>query len=267
VASLVPLEFWYKARAAAAAINPAMIWLAESVHPDWVVERRENGLFALSDSELFRVFDITYDYDIFRPWERVVKGDLDARYYLDLLSLQDAIYPEDYVKLRFVENHDTDRVLEIALTYEQALAWIALQAFNKGAWLIYAGQESAASHKPSHFEKDVIPWGDYSLTDFIRKLAVLKKDTAVKNGNLSWLTCDPLIQAVWQAPSNNLAGIFNTSGVEGEIPTMFPDGTYQDLITGEDFIIKDQRLLAPRTVFIFYCPQVNTQFERETVLI
>ncbi|HAF63149.1 MAG TPA: alpha-amylase [Anaerolineaceae bacterium] len=267
VASLVPLKFWFKARAAAAAINPAMIWLAESVHPDWVAERRENGLFALSDSELFQVFDITYDYDIFRPWERTVKGYLNTRYYLDLLCLQEAIYPEDYVKLRFVENHDTDRVMEIAPTYEQALAWIALQAFNKGAWLIYAGEESAAPCKPSHFEKDVIPWGDYRLTDFIHCLALLKKDAAVKNGNLTWLTSDPLIQAAWSAPSTNLAGIFNTSGVKGEIPTVFSDGTYQDLLSGEDFVIKDQRLLAPGSVFIFYCPAVNTQLERETVLI
>ncbi len=267
VASLVPLGFWQKARAAAAAINPHMIWMAESVHPDWVAARRQKGLFALSDNELFRVFDITYDYDIFRPWERTVKGELDTRFYLDLLCLQDAIYPQDYVKLRFVENHDTDRVMELAPTYEQALAWIALQAFNKGAWLIYAGEESAASRKPSHFEKDVIPWGDYKLTGFIQKLASLKKGSAVKEGNLFWLASDPLIQAVWIASSNNLAAVFNTTGVIGEIPTAFPDGIYQDLLSGEDFIIKDQHMLAPVTAFIFHCPQVDDRLERETLLI
>lgn len=267
VASLVPLEFWYKAHAAAAAINPDMIWLAESVHPDWVAARRQNGLFALSDSELYRVFDITYDYDIFRPWERTVKGDLDACYYLDLLRLQDAIYPDDYVKLRFVENHDTDRVMELAPTYEQAKAWIALQAFNKGAWLIYAGGESAAPRKPSQFEKDVIPWGDYKLTSFFQHLAALKKDKAVREGNLFWLTSSPLIEGVWQAPSQNLAGIFNTTSVKGKIPTAFPDGTYQDLLSGEDFIIKDQRLPAPEAAFIFRCPQMAEREERETLLI
>lgn len=267
VASLVPLEFWQKARAAAAAINPNMIWMAESVHPDWVAARRQKGLFSLSDSELFRVFDITYDYDIFRPWERTVKGELDTRFYLDLLCLQDAIYPQDYVKLRFVENHDTDRVMELAPTYEQALAWIALQAFNKGAWLIYAGEESAASRKPSHFEKDVIPWGDYKLTGFIQKLASLKKDSAAKEGNLFWLASDPLIQAVWIASSNNLAAVFNTTGVIGEIPTAFPDGIYQDLLSGEDFIIKDQHMLAPATASIFHCRQVDDRLERETLLI
>lgn len=267
VASLVPLEFWYKARAAAAAINPETIWLAESVHPDWVAERRRNGLFALSDSELYCVFDITYDYDIFRAWERAVKGELDTRYYLDLLYLQNAIYPLDYVKLRYVENHDTDRVMELAPTRGQALAWTALQAFNRGAWLIYAGEESAAPHKPDHFEKDVMPWGNYELTPLIQRLAALKKDVAQVTGELYWLTSDPLVQAVWLAQPTSLAGIFNTSAAKGEIPTEFPDGTYQDLLSGEDFIIRDHKLNVPATAFIFHCKLSDFHPLRKMLLV
>jgi glycosidase len=267
VASLVPLEFWYKADAAAKAINPDMIWLAESVHPDWVVERRRNGLFALSDSELYRVFDITYDYDIFRPWERAVQGKLDTRYYLDLLYLQNAIYPADFVKLRYVENHDTDRVMDVAPSREQALAWTALQAFNKGAWLIYAGEESASPRKPSHFEKDVIPWGNYELTDFIQRLAVLKKDSAQKEGELYWLSSEPAVQAVWFAKGISLAAVFNTAGKKGEILTAFPDGTYQDLLTGEDFSIVDHRMQIPVTACIFHCRLKNSPPSRELLLV
>jgi glycosidase len=267
VASLVPLEFWDKAHAAAAAINPDTIWLAESVHPDWVAERRRNGLFALSDSELYRVFDITYDYDIFRAWERAVKGDLDTRYYLDLLYLQNAIYPVDYVKLRYVENHDTDRVVELAATRQQALAWIAFQAFNKGAWLIYAGEEAASPRKPDQFNKDVIPWKNYELTEFIQKLATLKKDPAQKEGNLYWLTSEPVIQAVWFTEATSLCAVFNTAGEKGEILTAFPDGTYQDLLSGKDFNIVDHKLQIPAAVCIFHCQLKELPPEREMLLV
>ncbi len=267
VATLVPVEFWRKADAAAKAINPNIIWLAETVHTGWVAERRSKGLFAQSDSELYQVFDITYDYDIFRPWERVVKGELDASFYLDLLVLQDAIYPEDFVKLRYVENHDTDRVMEISPSREQALAWTALQAFNMGAWLIYAGEESASSRRPDQFNKDVIPWENYVLTDFIQRLALLKKDPAQKEGILHWLTSEPAIQAIWFKEETSLAAVFNTAGKKGEILTAFPDGTYQDSLSGKDFSIVNHKMQIPGTACIFHCQLKELPPEREMLLV
>jgi len=183
------------------------------------------------------------------------------------LYLQNAIYPLDYVKLRYVENHDTDRVMELAPTRQQALAWIAFQAFNKGAWLVYAGEESAASRKPDHFEKDVMPWENYELTTLIRQLSALKKDPAQMAGELYFLTSQPLLQAVWLAQPTSLAGIFNTSAVKGEIPTEFPDGTYQDLLSGEDFVIRDHKLNAPATACIFHCVLSNFKPSRKLLLV
>ncbi len=266
VASLVPLELWLKAHAAAATINPAVIWLAESVHVDWVAERRKQDLFAISDSELYQAFDITYDYDICRAWERVLSGELDVDYYLDLVHMQDGIYPDDYIKLRYVENHDMDRIMKSAPSRQQALAWTAFSAFNKGAWLIYAGQEAASPIKPSHFDKDPIPWGAYELSDFIRKLAGLKKLPAVEHGTLLWLASKPVIQAVWFDPAESLVGIFNTAAVKGEIPTSIPDGTYQDLLSGEDLIIEEGRLKAPLSAYVFTCRLTKRPPERAKLL-
>jgi len=267
VATLVPVEFWKKADAAAKAINPDILWLAESVHIGWVAERRSRDLFAQSDSELYQVFDITYDYDVFRPWERVVTGKLDPRYYLDLLVMQEGIYPAGYVKLRYVENHDTDRIMEIAPSREQALAWTALQAFNKGAWLIYAGEEAASPRKPDQFNKDVIPWKNYELTDFIQKLAALKKDSAQKEGKLYWLTSEPAIQAVWFTEGTSLGAVFNTTGGKGEILTAFPDSTYQDILSGKDFKIVDHKLQIPAAACIFRCQFEELPPQREMLLV
>lgn len=40
VASIIPLTFWLEAKAQVEAMKPDFIWLAESVHAAWVIERR-----------------------------------------------------------------------------------------------------------------------------------------------------------------------------------------------------------------------------------
>ena len=62
VASLVPVPFWAEARRRVAAIRPCL-WLAESVHREFVTEARRRGLYCASDAELHEAFDLTYDYD------------------------------------------------------------------------------------------------------------------------------------------------------------------------------------------------------------
>ena len=74
VASLVPLDFWKKARAEVAKVNPGCIWLAESVHALFANRVRAMGFHASRDTELFDAFDMEYDYDIWEGFERFVTG-------------------------------------------------------------------------------------------------------------------------------------------------------------------------------------------------
>jgi hypothetical protein len=182
----------------------------------WVAQRRRRAARLVGQRGL-PAFDITYDYDIFLAWENVLAHKLDLRFYMDMLRLQDCIYPENYVKLRFVENHDKPRIMSVLPERNQALAWTAFQAFNKGAWLIYAGAESATAHLPSLFEKEPIPWGDYPLTDFLRRLSAIKKEAAVSAGDLTWAQIEPAVLGIWYSPAGSLAGIFNVSGNTGEM--------------------------------------------------
>ena len=55
---------------ACALVKRDTMWLTESVHMNFVRERRRDGLFALSDSELYQAFDMAYDYDIWPIWDR-----------------------------------------------------------------------------------------------------------------------------------------------------------------------------------------------------
>lgn len=250
VASLLPVDFWQRARAAVAEVKPGVIWLAESVHAAWVAYRRTQGLPTLSDAELYSGFDMTYVYDIWPLWQAAVSGAVSPSRYVEALRFQDSIYPESYVKLRYVENHDQPRVMAAAPTTAQALAWTAFEAFNKGAFLIYGGQESALEHTPSLFDVDKVAWGDYELQDFLSCLARLKKDPAQMAGHFVISAAEPAIQAVWQHPEGSLYGIFNVAAAEGSVTVSLPDGEYRDLLSGSTLQVRDGELPLPESAVI-----------------
>jgi Alpha amylase, catalytic domain/Bacterial Alpha amylase C-terminal domain len=250
VASLVPLKFWQQARAEVNQVNPDVIWLAESVHASFVGARREQGLTGLSDSELYEVFDLTYDYDIWPIWQLAVQGKLPVRRYIEMLRYQECIYPKNFIKMRCVENHDQARIMRLAPSRTQAIAWMAFEAFNKGPFLIYCGQESACKHTPSLFEVDKIDWADYSLQPFLTRLAKLKKDPAQVEGKFVVVQADPAIQAAWEYPGKSLYGIFNTSGKVGYIMVNLPDGTYRELLSDDQVTVRGGKMLLPETAAI-----------------
>ena len=250
VASLVPQEFWRQAREEIAKIKTGVIWLAESVHASFVGSRRSNGLTGLSDGELYSAFDFTYDYDIWPIWQLAVQGKVPVRRYIEMLRYQDCVYPETYIKLRCVENHDQVRIMRLAPSRAQAMAWTAFEAFNKGPFLIYGGQESGTKHTPSLFDIDKVDWGDYSLQPFITRLTKLKKDPAQVEGKFVVIQADPAIQAVWEYPNKNLYGIFNTSGKSGYIMVSLPDGTYRDILNDGQVTVRGGKILLPEAAAI-----------------
>ncbi len=250
VASLLPEAFWLAARRGVAQVKPGVIWLAESVHASFVDERRRKGLPTLSDGELYRAFDLTYDYDIWPLWQAAVLGKVSAARYVEMLRFQDCIYPGNYVKMRCVENHDQPRIMRLARSREQALAWTAFQALNRGAFLIYAGQESAARHRPSLFDRDPIAWGDYELAPWLTILAGLKKDPAQVNGQFVLLAAEPAIQAAWVYPGAGLYGISNVSSASGSVEVQLPDGTYTDLLGGATVRVRGGRTKLPASALI-----------------
>jgi len=252
VASLLPLDLWLQAREAVAEVKPGVIWLAESVHAGWVAERRAAGLPALSDSELYRAFDMTYDHDIWPIWQATVEGEVPPARYLEMLRFQDCIYPENYVKMRCVENHDQPRIMARAPIQAQALAWTAFQAFNKGAFLIYAGQESGATHTPSLFDVDKVAWGDFELQSFLTRLAQLKKDPAQMEGEFVLLQADPAIQAAWIHPEGGLHGVFNIGASAGSMSVRLPDGVYTDLLNDTRVEVRNGQMPLPESAIVVH---------------
>jgi glycosidase len=255
VASIIPTDFWRLARERLERVRPGVIWLAESVHAGWVAHRRAQGLSGVSDSELYDAcFDLTYDYDIWPLFGAAVRGVVPVRDYLAALAFQDCIYPATFVKLRCVENHDQLRIMRLARSRPQALAWTAFLAFNRGAFLVYAGQESGADHTPSLFDVDRVAWGGYELAPFLARLAALKKDPAQAGGRLVFATDEPAIGAAWLHEGGSLYGVFNVAGVSSDADVPLADGEYEDALHGGTVRVRTGRMAMPADAVVLRVP-------------
>ncbi len=250
VASLVPVDFWVRARAAVAEERPDTLWLAESVHTAFVGSRRAEGMRAHSDGELFAAFDLEYDYDLFPIWQAAVTGRVAAARYLEMVRLQRGIYPAGAVKMHCVENHDQRRIMSLAPTREQALAWTAFEAFNDGALLVYAGQESGAARTPSLFERDPVEWGGYELQPWLTRLIALKREPAVARGRFAVSSAAPVVVASWESDAGCLLGLFNVEASMGEVETGLADGEYEELLSGRSVTVKEGRIECPSSATV-----------------
>lgn len=250
VAPLIPIEFWNKARKEVAKVKPGVIWLAESVHASFIIDRRFRGLHAASDGELYQAFDLTYDYDIWPVWRAAASGRTPFHSYLDLLLYQDSLHPANSIKMRCVENHDNQRIMALAPSQEQALAWTAFQAFNKGAFLIYAGQESEAGKTPTLFQNEKINWGNYELQPYLSRLTSLKKHPLVVDGKFALLESPTAIQAAWLAGGECLYGIFNVDHKTGPVEIQLPDGIYTNLLDDQAVTVSDHHMEMPASAAV-----------------
>lgn len=234
VAPLVPLDFWLRAREEVEAVRPGCFWLSESVEPGFITESRARGMAALSDSEIFQAFDACYEYDIYDVFRDYLQGKRPLRRYAEAVNQQEAIYPDNYVKLRFLENHDRARASFI-LPHEAALEnWTAFLYFQKGMTLLYAGQERACGHLPSLFDRDPVCWDTgRDLSPLLRRLGEVKKDPLFTDSKyeVRAVTRD-ILYASHRAGGRRLVGVFSTKGQPGLVSTDVPDGRYTDLLGG-----------------------------------
>lgn len=155
VASLVPADFWVEARRRAEAIKPT-IWLAESVHKEFVSHMRSLGHYAACDAELYAAFDLLYDYDGREYFDRYIRGQARIGEYLHFLSLQESMLPAGALKARCLENHDQERAAALIPHADRLRSWTAFEMLLPGTFFAYMGQEWALTAKPSLFENDVI---------------------------------------------------------------------------------------------------------------
>ena len=166
--------------------------------------------------------------------------------YAKILELQEGIYPANYIKLRFAENHDQPRLAHLLPNPTQRDCWTAFLAFLPGAFLIYGGQETGTDHLPNLFEKDVINWPRQpSVSHLLSRLTALKKDTAT-DGHFDILERDTHFQARWQHAARQLYGIFNVRGIDNTVPVQLPDGSYTNLLDDTPLTVSNGQINLPK---------------------
>ncbi|HUX38454.1 MAG TPA: alpha-amylase family glycosyl hydrolase [Rectinemataceae bacterium] len=253
VASMVPVDFWAEARRRCAAARVArerpagavrerpagapegqLLWLAESVHKEFVDELRARGIAAACDAELHEAFDLSYDYDGREELEEAWAGRAPLSAYLHHLSLQRCMYPAHAIKARFLENHDQVRA---ASRFQGAALrnWTLFAMLLEGSFLAYAGQEVAIAEKPSLFDKDTVPWerGD---ADFGRWFAAAHAATkAIRARETRFALGEPaegLVLIERSGGGHPVAALLNLRGLSGrvDLPRAMAG---RDLLTGE----------------------------------
>ena len=234
VASLIPLEFWLYAREEVAKVRPDAIWLSESVEPGFITYLRGCGLTALSDSEIFEAFDLSYDYDINWLFTAFLEGEGSLKDYVEAVNRQEYTYPGNYVKLRFLENHDQTRARFRIPDLAALKSWTAFMFFQKGMPLVYCGQEYAVSHLPSLFDKDTIkmePEGE-DLSPLIARLAEIKRDPVFTDSSYEVRSYrERVIIAQHRSGGDKLTGVFPIDGKTSLVPVSLEDGIYDELVS------------------------------------
>lgn len=249
VAPLVPIQFWMKAREEVNKVKPGVIWLAESVEHGFISYLRKEGFVAHSDCEVYNAFDICYDYDVHNYFKGYLEGKNSLKEYIDRVALQEVIYPDNYVKLRFLENHDQPRAKELIPDNEKLNIWTAYMFFQKGAALIFNGQEARDHHLPNLFNNDKVNWDDMNdgFVNMIKRLSALKKKDIMAEGNYSIGVVEnkDVIVITYEKGNEKLIGIFNVNLEDGTIKLPVDDGEYENLVTGEKISILDGEIELP----------------------
>jgi glycosidase len=220
VASLVPLDFWLEARKRTDAVRPT-IWLAESVHKEFVSHMRSLGHYAACDAELHSAFDLTYDYDGREYLDCYLRGEKPISDFLEFMELQSCMYPAGALKARCLENHDQERIAGLVPHTDRLMNMNALWMLLPGTYFAYMGQEWALPHKPDLFSRDPLDRGaidERHAAFFAKAHPVLKKlRGAATDCSFRELASGVVLAQGRNAIGTVYTGIFNLDGRRGHL--------------------------------------------------
>jgi glycosidase len=165
VASMVPTDFWNRARKELDMIKPVFM-LAEA-------DKVDLQEFA---------FDADYGWEFHHIMNEVAKGkktviDIDEYYQREL-----AKYPKNTIRMHFTSNHDENSwaATEFTRLGGGVKTFAALSFVIPGMPLLYNGQEVAFNRMLKFFDKDIIDWRtNEEYTQFYKTLIALKANNSV----------------------------------------------------------------------------------------
>ena len=177
VASMVPTDFWNKARAELEKVKPSIMMLAEASQPDL----------------LTNAFDIDYDWPLLATMNQVIENGAPASQIKGTWENSRLQFPKGALHMRISDDHDESRAVA-RYGVHGALAASALMFTLDGVPLLYNGMEvgdATESGDPALFDKLTIFWHPKDrppLQDIYHGLIGLREQYACfRDGDLKWL--------------------------------------------------------------------------------
>ncbi len=257
VASFVPLAFWKEAREAVERVHPGFVWLAETVHRSFGLRSRRAGVYSMRDCDAFEAFDIEYEYDVREAFDDWLAGKAPLSHWLDLLNFQETVYPVNYNKLRFLENHDQPRIAAAVKNESDLVNYTALLYFLKGTTLLYAGQEFEDTRRPSLFEREPIDrHTGKDLSALLTRLSEIKHGALDPGDDFLAAADDEHAIAVLERVGNGTRklGVFSLRSEAAAVEVPAPDGVYENLIDGSAVPVKNAKISCEGKPIIFTLP-------------
>lgn len=255
VCSLVPAHFWAQAVNELHKINPDVIMFGESIEINFIRDIRKLGFEAMSDSQAYNYFDILYVYDIHDTQSAFVekKGGSLGAWLKDVLN-QEGRYPADYVKSRYLDNHDRPRVAQFWQGEQLKMIW-ALNFYLKGTAFVYAGDESSFEKQNDLFEIDEVEWRlgdkDKDISAYIANLAKIKKHEVYANGYFDIkMQGENTAVCSYDGKTCLSVGVFNFAEEQVEVEVALPDGTYENAVTHKQITVSGGKLIAQNEAII-----------------
>ncbi len=169
VAGFMPTDFWEQVYYELNAIKPVFMlaeWESRDIHK--------------------KAFNMSYSWELYNVLHEVAHGHGDAmkvrNYFAHLLNS----WPENAIKMNFVDNHDKNSWDGTPFTqFKDALdVSMVTTVLAEGMPLIYSGQEAGLDKQLAFFEKDLIEWKEHRYFGLYQSLLQLKKQNqALWNGN------------------------------------------------------------------------------------
>lgn len=238
VASLIPYSFFAYTFPLLRKENPDIFLLAETIHFSFGKYLRDMGYDAISDPELYTLFDAEYEYDVNNHLQKYMKGEEGIQEYLSRVEDQEALYPKNFVKVRFLENHDFGTANSYLKDELRLKNLLVLSYFIRGMAFLFNGIEVASRHLPNLFEIDEIKWKDYNkngIVVLIKKLNEIKKRKAFMDGVWNYhIITDSVVTLSFKDKDEELIAVINLNHASGMVNTEI-EGRFMNLLTGEVF--------------------------------
>lgn len=240
VASLIPYEFFAYTFPLLRKENEDLFLLAESIHTSFCKYIRDLGYDCTSDADLYHIFDAEYEYDTYEYLLKYMKGEAPISDYLSRVEAQEAMYLKNYVKVRFLENHDFGRANTYLKDEGRLKNIMTLAYFCKGMAFLFNGIEVASEHQPNLFEVDEINWKNYNkanIVDYIKKLNQIKKKRVFADGIWNYkIITDSIVKISLENEEEEVIAIINLNNASGMVNTEL-EGKYFNLMTEEQVTI------------------------------